>query len=201
MPLILTRSPRVLCLTLREGSVGHAVLDGFGVSEGSFFTSRLDHLTSRRRFSRVLRLVRSSCERFQPTRIVFGVPEHARIRRRALAKRLARALGPLRVEVSIRDLRYASLLLVERHRRRRVESFIERLAELFAPDLAPLVERARKLAWYWRPAWYALLGALAELVEHHPRVGAALARPDAFAIPSFRAAVVAAERRLTPSAV
>lgn len=129
------------------------------------------------------------------------MPAHARFRRRALAKRLARALGALRVEVSIRDLRYASLLLVERHRGRRVESFIERLAELFAPDLAPLVERARKLAWYWRPAWYALLGALAELVEHHPRVGAALARPDAFAIPSFRAAVVAAERRLTPSTV
>ncbi len=193
--------PRVLCLTLRAGSVGHVVLDGFGVAEGSFFTSRLDHLRPSERYRALVRLLRQSCRRFHPTRIVFGLPGAHHKDRLALAARLTRRLAKLRVAVSVKRLRDAARLLVERLRYTMANEIVERLAKHFVPDLAPLVERTRTHPRYFRAAWYALAIALATLVEHHPFNAAALAQPSAFEIAPFRDALDASLRRLSPALV
>jgi hypothetical protein len=193
--------PRILCLTLRAGSVGHAVLDGFGVAEGSFFTSRLDHLSPSARFRALVRLVRESCRRFRPTRVVFGLPGPHRADRLALANRLVQRLAKIRVALSVKRLRDAARLLVERLRYTMADEIVERLARHFAPDLAPLVDRTRSRPPYWRAAWYALAIALATLVEHHPMDAAALAQPSAFALASFRTALQSALHRVPPPTV
>ncbi len=192
---------RVLCITLRAGSVGHAVLDGFGILDGAFFTSRFDHLAPRRRFNWLLQLVRTSFARFHPTRVVLGLPESRHSEKRSLAKRLAQRLASLGVRVSIRRLRDAALILVAERRLGTAKELAAKLAEHFVPELALMRDRSTRRAWYWRPAWFALAIALAVLVERHPRVAAALAQPSAFLLEPFRRALVASEQRLNPHAV
>lgn len=184
--------PRVLCITLRSGSIGHAVLDGFGIAEGSFFTSRLDHMRPALRYKKLLRLLLASCRRFHPTRIVFGLPGPLRSERLVLADRLSRRLRSFGVSVSVKRLCDAARLLVERLRHTMADEVVERLARHFAPELTPLVERTIASPHYWRAAWYAFAIALATLVEHHPYDAAALAQPSAFLLPPFRAALLAA---------
>jgi len=191
-------SPRVLCVTLRDASVGHAVLDGFGLAEGSFFIRRFDHLHVRRRFVEVLRLLRSSYHHYHPTRIVLGLPGRLRERRRRIADRLAKRLAALGIEITVRRLRDAAGVLVERVRFRTVPELVDRLAAHFVTSGVPATARTRGGALYWRPAWYAAALALAALVEHHPRVAAALAGAGAFGLPPFHRAILAAEHRLTP---
>lgn len=193
----ITHAPRILCITLRNGSVGHAVLDGFGIAEGSFFTTRLDHLRPSRRYQRLVRLLRASCRRFHPTRIVFGLPGARHAERLALAERLARRLRSLNVAFTMKRLADAARLLVERLRYTMADEVVERLAEHFVPDLSPLVARTQTSPRYWRAAWYAVAIALATLVEHHPYDAAALAQPSAFLLRPFREALRSA---LTPAA-
>lgn len=190
------RVHRVLCITLRSGSVGHAVLDGFGVAEGSFFTSRLDHLQPSLRYQKLLRLLRSSCRRFRPTRIVFGLPGPVRADRLALATRLSRRLRSQDVAVSVKRLCHAARLLVERFRYTMAHDVVERLAAHFVPSLTSFVDRDHANPRYWRAAWYAVAVALATLVEHHPYDAAALAQPSAFSLRPFRDAL---RSSLTPS--
>jgi len=186
---------RVLCVTLRAGSVGHAVLDGFGVAEGSFFTRRLDHLAPARRLTAIVRLIKSSCRRFAATRIVLGLPGARSQQRFDLATRLRQRLSSLRrVCVSVRRLSDAASVLVERVRLRMSDELIERLAMHVVPDLAPFVERARRTPRYWRAAWYAVAVAFAELVAKHPLDAAALVQPGAFALRAFQAALTQALR-------
>lgn len=192
--------PRILCVTLRPGSVGHAVLDGYGVVERSFFTSRLDHLPPAERFRRLLRLVRASCRRFRPTRIVLGLTGAFREDRLALATRLARRLRQCPVAISLKRFCHAARLLVGRPRYTMADEVVERLAEHFVPELTPLVARTRSSPQYWRSAWYAVAIALAVLVEHHPYDAAALARPGAFRLAPFRAALGSALTPATPYA-
>lgn len=187
------KAARILCVTLRAGSVGHAVLDGFGVAEGSFFTRRLDHLAPPRRLAAIVRLIKASCRRFAATRIVLGLPGACCPQRLDLATRLQERLSPLRrVVVSVRRLSDAASVLVERVRLRMSEELIERLAKHVVPDLAPFVERARRTPRYWRAAWYAVAVAFAELVALHPLDAAALAQPGAFTLRAFRTALARA---------
>lgn len=191
-------SPRVLCVTLRDGSVGHVVLDGFGVADGSFFVRRFDHLLVHRRFAEVLRLLRSSYHLYHPTRIVLGLPGRVRDGRRRIADRLAKHLASLGIEITVERLRDAAAVLVERVRFRTVPELVGNLAAHFVTSGVPATARTRGGALYWRPAWYAAALALAALVEHHPRVAAALAGAGAFRLPAFHRAVLSAEHRLTP---
>ncbi|MBI5511440.1 MAG: hypothetical protein HY903_21995 [Deltaproteobacteria bacterium] len=102
----------------------------------------------------------------------------------------------------MKRLRDAAVLLVTHLRYTAMpDEIVSQLATHFVPEVTPAVSSSDKLAWYWRPAWYAIAIALAVLVEYHPRVAAALARPGAFRIPAFHAAILAAERRLAPRAV
>lgn len=184
--------PRILCVTLRSASVGHAVLDGFGVVESSFFTSRLDHLPPGQRYRKLIRMLLASCRRFRPTRVVLGLPGALRSDRQALAARLAHRLRRCRVDIAVRRFCHAARLLVGRLRYTMADEVVERLAAHFVPELTPLVARTRSSPRYWRPAWYAVAIALATLVEHHPFDAAALARPSAFHLAPFRMALGAA---------
>lgn len=180
---------RILCITLRDGSVGHAVLDGFGVAEGSFFTRRLDHLRPRSRYRAIVQLLCDSCRRFHPSSIILGLSWSPRAGLSNLAERLARRVARKRVFVSVRRLQRAARLLVEGASARAADKLIDLLAAHFVPDLAPYVRRTRSSPQYRRAAWYALTIALAVLVERHPVDAAALAQPGAFRLPSFRAAL------------
>ena len=189
MPAVSFARARILCITLRDGSVGHAVLDGFGVAERSFFTRRLDHLRPRARYHAIVRLLCESCRRFRPGSIVIGLPVAPQPARVSLAARLARRVARLRVSVSVRHLRDAACLLVERVRVGMMGELIENLARHFVPDLSVYLPRTRSSPQYWRAAWYALAIALAVLVERHPVTAAALAQPGAFQLQAFRLAL------------
>lgn len=186
---------------LRLGSVGHAVLDGYGVPAHSFFTSRLDHLPRAARAACIARLLARSCARFHPTRVVLGLPGPVRADRLALAERLRRTLRAHRIPVSTKRLRDGAALVVRRVRYRMAKELVDGLAQHFVPELATRRPGAHRRAWYWRPAWYAVAVALAVLTEHHPFAAAALARPSAFRLPAFRAALTKSAARLTPPAV
>lgn len=193
--------PRILCLILRHGSVGHAVLDGFGVAEHSFFTSRLDHLPHGRRTAQIVKLLARSCARFHPTRVVFGLPGARRADRVALAERLSQCLRYTHIATSTQRLCDAAGLLVHRVRYRMAKEIVDQLVEHFVPELAAQRPRTNLRAWYWYPAWYATAVALAVLTEHHPLTAAALARPGAFSLPAFREALTKSARRLAPPPV
>jgi hypothetical protein len=187
--------PRVLCLTVRAGSVGHAVLDGFGVAEGSFFTSRLDHLAHASRFHALVRLLRSSCRQYHPTQIVLGLTGRLCAERVALAERIARRVAHLGITVTVKRLRDAAEMLVDRVCYRMCDELVSRLSKHFVPEVRPVVVHGDAQAWYWRPAWYALAIALADLLERHPLVAAALAQPSAFSLYPFREALRSALSR------
>ena len=193
--------PRVLCLVLRSGSIGHVVLDGFGVAERSFFTSRVDHLPPAARFAWMAALVTHSCARYRPTRVVLGLPGRLHADRLTLAEHLLRHLRGARLHASVKRLSEAARVLVGHVQYRMADEIVDHLVAHFVPDLAPRHTRGNPLAWYWRPAWCALAIALAELVEHHPLVAAALARPSAFSLRSFRAALAAAGARIPAPSV
>lgn len=194
-------SPRVLCLTLRSGSVGHAVVDGFGVTPRSFFTSRFDHLVRRDRLRAIVRLLLSSYQRFRPTYVVLGLPGRLHPERSRFAERLKQHLERLGITAIMKRLRDAAALFVARVRYRMSDELVNQLATHFVPDHVPGVPRERARAPHRRPAWYAVAVALAVLVEHHPRAAAALAQPSAFSIGTFHEAVLAAEHRLASLAV
>ncbi len=201
MPFASFVRARILCITLREGSVGHAVLDGFGVAEGSFFTRRLDHLRPRSRYRAIVRLLCDSCRRFHPSTIIFGLSWSPGARLTTLAERLARSVARTRAFVSVRRLHDAARLLVEGVSARAAHTLVERLAAHFVPDLAPYVRRTRSSPQYWRAAWYALAIALSVLVERHPVEAAALAQPNAFRLPAFYRALDRSLRKVFPPQV
>lgn len=189
MPAVSFVRARILCITLRDGSVGHAVLDGFGVAERSFFTRRLDHLRPRARYQAIVRLLCDSCRRYRPDSIVLGLSWCPRARLSDLAERLARRAARLCSSVAVRRLQDDARLLVERVRVGMVGEVIDNLAKHFAPDLSSYLARTRASPQYWRVAWYALAIALSVLVERHPIEAAALAQPGAFRLPAFSAAL------------
>lgn len=196
MPRTLTY-PRILCITLRAGSIGHAVLDGFGVAEGSFFTKRLDHLAAHRRLAAIARLVGDSCRRYAVTRIVLGLPEPLTALRRALAAKLLRRLTRrTRRAVVIRRLGDAAELLVDRARCGTGQALVERVASVVAPTLSTFAERTRRMPMYWRAAWHAVAVAFAELLSSFPFDAAALVQPVAFTLPAFRVALQEALTRV-----
>lgn len=200
MPHRLLRFHRILCVTLRSSSLGHAVLDGFGVAEGSFFTTRLDRLRPAQRAGALVRLVRSSCRRFHATQVVLGLPGPRGAERRALADRIAVRLRRIRgVTVSIRRLRDGARLLVDRLRYTMAGEIVDRLVQHFVPELLPYAARVALDPRYWRAAWYAVAIALVELVEQHPLDAAALARPSAFTLQPFREALRVSCARLPAS--
>ncbi len=199
MSLSSSLSPRVLCVTLRTGSIGHAVLDGYGVPDGAFFTRRIDHLASRRRMNALLELLLDSYRRYHPHHVVLGLTGRHCPGRVALAKQLADRLRRSGIVARVKHLHDAASLLVARVGHSMADALVTQLATHFVPDVTPAVSRKHPHAWYWRPAWYALAIALLVLVDRHPRVAAALARPGAYLITAFGQALAAAEKRLTPA--
>lgn len=189
--------PRILCVTLRAGSIGHAVLDGFGVAEESFFARRLSHLRDSRRLGALARFVCSSCRRYRTSRIVLGLPESVTPDRQRLADRLRTRLERLtRRVVVVRRIRDAARLLLDRARVRLGQVLVDRVATAVAPSLAHLTEKTRRVPMYRRAAWYAVAVAFAELVAVSPFTAAALAQPAAFKLDSFRTALAEALTRV-----
>lgn len=189
--------PRILCVTLRSGSIGHAVLDGFGVAEGSFFTKRLDHLARHRRLGVIARLICESCRRFATTRIVLGLTGPLTASRQDLARQLRERLERLtRKTVVVRRLADAARVLVDRVRLRMCEELVERVTAFVAPELTRFAERTRRAPMYWRAAWYAVVVAFSELVTDYPFDAAALAQPGAFTLHAFRVALAKSLSRL-----
>lgn len=174
---------RVLALQLHAGMSGFAALDGFGLTPGSWKTSRV----ATRSPQALARHLRALIRRFHPSVVVLGVSRRAeavdlRLRRLACA-----VMRSLRVAVIVRHVREAYALLRGRIRGTHREELATTIVDGFLPELigAASLRGVRDR----RSAWHAIAVALVELVRRHPLSAAALATSRAFSIPTFRVAL------------
>lgn len=186
---------RILALQLHAGMSGAAALDGFGLTPGSWKTSRV----ATRSTDALTRYLRWLVRRFRPSVVVLGISRRVAAADRKLRRLACEVLQALRVRVVMRHVREAYALLRGRIRGTHREELATTIVEGFLPELvgSASLKRIRDR----RSAWHAIAVGLVELVHRFPLSAAALATSRAFSIQPFRTALMRAEAGRQPDLV
>lgn len=188
---------RVLALVLTPRYAGCAVVDGFGLAPGSPESWDLRwYPDDAARSGAVRDRVARAAVLHRPTVAVLGVPLADDPRCELLRRAAEDALVERRVVVAERHVAPARRLITGPWRGRWSPSLAAAIVRGFFRDLAGL--RPGSIDRYRRQTWNAVALALQELVLRAPRSAFAVARTEAFDIPTFADAVTASELRLHP---
>ena len=187
----------MLALVLAPRYAGCAVVDGFGLAPGSpeswdlrwYPDDAARAVAVRDRVGRAVVL-------HKPTIAVLGVPSAAGSRCELLRRAAEDVLVAHRVVVAERHVTPARRLITGPWHGKRSPTLASAIIQGFFPELARF--RPGSIDRYRRHTWNAIALAIHELVLCAPRSAFAMARTEAFDIPSFADAVTASELRLHP---
>lgn len=193
-------SGRVLAIVPTPQFSGHAVVDGWGLTPGSFATWDMRWPATREELLRSFRrhLVRSLCG-YRPAVLVLGVPRFDGPVSSALREAAMEVAAAYGVPTVVRLVTEARDLLLGCQRGSGDDTLADKVADGFFAELSGF--RARKQTIqrrYRRHAFEAAALAVRELVDRRPLSAAAIAKGPAFAMGSFNAALMESARRHFP---
>lgn len=190
---------RVLSFIFHASYSGRIALDGFGIVEKSFLTSRLGLESSAEQLPVLTRLLHRSIKRFHPAIVVLGVSRFDTPASRVLRVQAKKVLKALHVPVVTRSISKGYALLRDRVRGTGRYELARAIVEGFLPELRPELLHTRASERRMRNLWHVIAIALRELVVRSPRAAAALAQPIAFRMENFRRLLLRSELRHSPN--